>query len=73
MVNMENIESHMESLICNYITKHIKSNLRVDVHLTDIEAKRITDIRMDKELKDTLRDIVKLIPDNVSVQLKKEL
>ena len=59
---MKTVEERVHDLICDYITNHIRSNLRVCS-----EMKMIGNIRIDKDVKDILLKVVKIIPDNLEV------
>lgn len=67
---MENIEEVMTEMVCSYITDHIRLNLRVDVNLTEDEIKGITNIKMDKGVKEALKAVVKIIPDGITIHLR---
>lgn len=59
---MENIEKRVHNLICDYITKHIRNNIRVTS-----ETEAIRDIRLGKDVKAILNKALKIIPDNLTV------
>jgi hypothetical protein len=64
---MDDIEERVHNLICDYITKRIRSSLRVTS-----EMKGVTFIRIEKEVKVVLDEALKIIPDTLSVVERSE-
>ncbi len=64
------IEKRMLSLVCSYIKKHLKSNIRVNI--SDEIVKEATlyslEITMSKDLKRELNNFLKLIPQNIYLE-----